>query len=64
MKDTAWRKSTFSNGNGGACVEVRELADGRRAVRDTKQQGQGPTLEFTAAEWLAFIQGVKHGEFD
>ena len=64
MRDTAWRKSTFSNGNGGACVEVRELDDGGRAVRDTKQNGSGPTLVFTVDEWQAFIKGVKQGEFD
>jgi hypothetical protein len=33
-------------------------------VRDSKQQGQGPVLEFTAAEWAAFLGGVRGGEFD
>jgi hypothetical protein len=67
MIDTAglsWRKSSYSNGGGGACVEVADLPDGGRAVRDTKDHGRGPVLWFTAAEWAAFTQGVKDGEFD
>lgn len=62
--DLAWRKSSRSNGNGGDCVEVADLADGGRAVRDTKDHGNGPVLRFTAREWSAFVQGVKLGEFD
>jgi hypothetical protein len=36
----------------------------RVAVRDSKQQGRGPVLEFTAVEWDAFLGGVRGGEFD
>jgi hypothetical protein len=56
-----WRKSTFSTTNG--CVEVAMAGD-RIAVRDSKQRGSGPVLEFTAAEWDAFLGGVRDGEFD
>lgn len=56
-----WRKSTLSTTNG--CVEVAVSGD-RVAVRDSKQQGRGPVLEFTAVEWEAFIAGVRGGEFD
>ena len=56
-----WRKSTLSTTNG--CVEVAFVGD-RIAVRDSKQQGQGPVLEFTAVEWAAFLGGVRGGEFD
>ena len=59
-----WRKSTRSDGNGGACVEVADLPDGGAAVRDTKDKGSGSILWFTAAEWDAFLGGVKDGEFD
>jgi hypothetical protein len=58
-----FRKSSRSNGNGGACVEVADLPDGSRAVRDSKDR-EGPTLLFTPAEWQAFVAGVKQGEFD
>jgi hypothetical protein len=60
----AWRKSSYSNGEGGACVEVADLLDGGRLVRDTKDQGRGPILRFTEAEWNAFVLGVRDGEFD
>jgi hypothetical protein len=33
-------------------------------VRDTKDQGQGPTLRFTSDEWDAFLDGARGGEFD
>jgi hypothetical protein len=56
-----WRKSTLSTTNG--CVEVAVVGD-RIAVRDSKQEGRGPVLEFTAAEWAAFVGGVRGGEFD
>jgi Domain of unknown function (DUF397) len=56
-----WRKSSFSTTNG--CVEVAVVGD-RIAVRDSKQQGRGPVLEFTATEWAAFLGGVRGGEFD
>lgn len=57
-----WRKSSYSNGNGGACVEVADLDTGR-AVRDSKDPS-GPALMFPAATWGAFIAGVRVGEFD
>ena len=57
-----WRKSTRS-GNSGNCVEVAELPDGGRAVRDSKDP-QGPVLRFTRDEWSAFVAGARDGEFD
>ena len=56
-----WRKSSFSNGNGGACVEVATLRDGSRAVRDSKNI-TGPALRFSAGEWSAFTSAVRSGE--
>jgi hypothetical protein len=56
-----WRKSSFSTTNG--CVEVAVMGH-RVAVRDSKQGGRGPVLEFTATEWAAFLGGVRGGEFD
>lgn len=58
-----WRKSSFSNANGGGCVEVADLPEGGWAVRDSKDP-QGPVLQFTTGEVEAFVQGVRAGEFD
>lgn len=61
-KFTNWRKSTLSSA-GDNCVEVAFATDGSVGVRDTKQHGLGPVLEFTPAEWDAFLGGVHGGEF-
>ncbi|MDQ2880464.1 MAG: DUF397 domain-containing protein [Actinomycetota bacterium] len=66
MEDTdriTWHKSSYSNGNGGACVEVADLTSGHRGVRDSKDP-TGPALTFTANAWIAFTAGVRAGEFD
>ena len=62
MKGATWRKSSYSGGNGGNCVEVAALPSGAMAVRDSKDPG-GPVLRFTAAEWSAFVAGARDGEF-
>ena len=64
MNDLTWRKSTFSNGNGGSCVEVADLPDGGRLVRDTKLGEASPVLRYTEGEWTAFLDGVRDGQFD
>jgi Domain of unknown function (DUF397) len=58
-----WRKSSFSSGNGGACVEVAGNLPGVVAVRDSKDP-DGPVLVFSPREWEAFGAGVKCGDFD
>ena len=63
LDDAVWKKSSRSNGNGGNnCVEVAVLDTGV-AVRDSKDQS-GPALMFTSAEWTAFVNSAKDGEFD
>lgn len=54
--------SSFSGG--GNCVEV-DLArrDGLVAVQHSRRRDEPPLL-FSQAEWLAFVDGVKAGEFD
>ena len=64
MNSPVYRKSSRSNGNGGSnCVQVAFLDTGQVAVRHSKDTQRAPLL-FTAAEWNAFIDGAKHGEFD
>ncbi|MGH3615411.1 MAG: DUF397 domain-containing protein [Pseudonocardia sp.] len=45
------------------CVEVAFLPDGGVAIRDTKDRTVAPH-RYTAAEWDAFVAGVRAGEFD
>lgn len=55
-----WRKSTFSNGSGGNCVEVARNLPGIVAVRDSKDP-DGPALIVAAGEWRGFVAGVREG---
>ncbi|MFG2978588.1 DUF397 domain-containing protein [Streptomyces sp. NPDC048331] len=54
-----WRKSSYSNGDGGSCVEVSDDLPGVVPVRDSKLAGVGPVLVFPAAVWAPFIRAVK-----
>lgn len=60
--DDLWRKSKVSNTQGGECVEVRFAGDAV-LVRHS-QAPSGPVLEFSHAEWKAFLTGARDGEFD
>ena len=52
----AWRTSTYSSGNGGQCVEV--AGAGTVLVRDTVNR-EGAALNFSAAAWTTFVDGLK-----
>ncbi|MDG4828650.1 DUF397 domain-containing protein [Solwaraspora sp. WMMD1047] len=52
-----WRKSTRSNGHGGACVEVADNLPEVVGVRDSKDP-IGPALAFTPPAWRAFVAGL------
>ena len=53
-----WRKSSYSSGNGGNCVEA--AGDGPViAIRDTKDKGHGPVLRFSTTAWAAFTASLK-----
>jgi hypothetical protein len=51
-----WRKSTYSDANGGNCVELASI-DGRVMVRDTTDRG-GVTLSVSAEAWQDFLTCV------
>ncbi|WP_031516612.1 DUF397 domain-containing protein [Streptomyces sp. NRRL F-5123] len=57
-----WRKSSYSNSDGGECVEVADGVTGLVPVRDSKDP-EGPALLFGADAWVAFVGAVKAGEF-
>ncbi len=52
-----WRKSTYSNDNGGECVETAS-DDGMILIRDTTDR-DGGTLSFPAAAWQRFADALK-----
>lgn len=56
-----FKTSSFSNGTN--CVAVARLSNGSVKVRDSKDPA-GQTFTFVKSGWVAFVQGVKHGEFD
>ncbi|MFJ5819350.1 DUF397 domain-containing protein [Streptomyces sp. NPDC093108] len=62
-----WRKSSYSGGNEGQCVEVADLAVasyvGERGIRDSKNP-DGPALLIPKESFAAFMTAVKAGEFD
>jgi hypothetical protein len=51
-----WRKSTRSDANGGACVEV--ASDDMILVRDTTDR-DGGTLAFPAGAWSTFTARLR-----
>jgi hypothetical protein len=69
MNDT-WRTSTYSGSQGGNCVQAGSWRKSRHSavgncveagagpgvvgVRDTKDKGRGPVLEFSPVAWQAF----------
>lgn len=57
----SWRKSSYSGGSGGDCVEVAQGIPHSVPVRDSKAP-EGPSLIFTAAAWSAFTTAVKRRE--
>ena len=57
-----WRTSSHS-GDQGDCVEVAPLDDGSVAVRHSQSPDRA-VIVYTAAEWTAFVAGVRDGEFD
>jgi Domain of unknown function (DUF397) len=63
LSGAEWRKSSYSSGNGGQCVEVARNLPEVVAVRDSKDP-DGPALVLTPGQWRAFLSGARDGEFD
>jgi hypothetical protein len=58
MTDSPWRKSTYSNAQGGECLEIRDDVPGAVPVRDSKNPA-GPALNIPAGSWSAFVKHVR-----
>lgn len=56
----AWRVARDCDG--GNCVRVAPSA-GMIVIGDTKNP-DGPVLSYTGAEWSAFVEGIRQGDFD
>ncbi|XKK63361.1 DUF397 domain-containing protein [Streptomyces sp. ARC32] len=65
LSDALWRKSTYSNGSGGDCLEVADGVPGLVPVRDSKVSrdgdGNGPVLLLTARAWAPFVAALSRG---
>ena len=64
LSHTEWVKSSYSEGNGGQCIEwaPARAASGVVPVRDSKDP-IGPVLDFPVSSFASFVAGVKAGEF-
>jgi Domain of unknown function (DUF397) len=57
-----WRSSSIGGDTADNCVQVAFL-DEAILLRDARDP-DGPVLVFNQAEWDAFVEGAKDGEFD
>ncbi|WP_159327168.1 DUF397 domain-containing protein [Streptomyces tendae] len=54
-----WFRSSYSDNEGGNCVEVAR--SGAIRVRDSKTAPTGPQVQVSAPAWSAFVAGVRPG---
>ena len=52
-----WRKSSYSSGSGGNCVEVATNLPGLVAIRDSKDL-DSPALVLTTIAWRVFTAAL------
>ncbi|MER5842976.1 DUF397 domain-containing protein [Streptomyces prasinus] len=60
LNAAAWRRSSYSNQDGGACVEVCDAFAAVVPVRDSKFP-HGPVLVFPAVGWVSFVSALGSG---
>ncbi|MER5630865.1 DUF397 domain-containing protein [Streptomyces nitrosporeus] len=60
LSTAPWRASSYSNTNGGECVEVADGYPGIVPVRDSKNPAD-PALLLRAPAWTSFVDSLKHG---
>jgi len=53
-----WRKSSYSNSEGGSCLEVLDGAPVGVPVRDSKTP-HGPAVVFPPSSWALFVTALK-----
>ncbi|MFF5976536.1 DUF397 domain-containing protein [Streptomyces sp. NPDC012769] len=57
LSTVTWRKSSYSNAEGGECLEIADHLP-LVPVRDSKNP-TGPALLFAPDAWSAFVDGVR-----
>ncbi|MFE3096669.1 DUF397 domain-containing protein [Streptomyces sp. NPDC059248] len=57
VRATAWRKSSYSNTEGGSCVEVSDQFPGVVPVRDSKVP-EGPVVVVGGDAWGRFVASL------
>ncbi|MGS2587803.1 DUF397 domain-containing protein [Streptomyces hebeiensis] len=62
VPDGNWRSSTYSQSNGGECVEVADGIAGVVPVRDSKTPERSH-LTFRPSVFASFVQAVRRGDF-
>ncbi|MEU2855131.1 DUF397 domain-containing protein [Streptomyces syringium] len=58
LSTAAWRKSSYSNPQGGECVEIADHIPGTTMVRDSKNP-DGPVLAINARAWAVFVAALR-----
>ncbi|MHB9860012.1 DUF397 domain-containing protein [Streptomyces sp. YIM S03343] len=59
LSTTSWRTSSYSNSQGGECVEVADIRPAPLVpIRDSKRP-DAPALIITPSAWTAFITHLK-----
>ncbi|NUH37545.1 DUF397 domain-containing protein [Streptomyces samsunensis] len=59
LSTAVWHKSSYSNNDGGGCVEIANGFPGIVPVRDSKNP-DGPALVFPNDSWSTFIASLKN----
>ncbi|MFE3771500.1 DUF397 domain-containing protein [Streptomyces sp. NPDC059122] len=67
LASVEWIKSSYSEGNGGACLEFSPTPTPTPThalvpLRDSKCPG-GPVITVSVTGWSSFVDAVKNGEF-
>ncbi|MEU6228704.1 DUF397 domain-containing protein [Streptomyces sp. NPDC047042] len=58
LSSLTWRKSSYSNSDGGQCIEVASNLPSLVPVRDSKDPNRGALL-IEAGAWTVFVGAVR-----
>jgi hypothetical protein len=58
--EPTWRKSSYSGGQGGNCVEVATRATASEVMVRDSTDTAGPVLSFSREAWRGFMGGMRN----